>query len=67
MNRKYIENYLGITDNENKDYKKKVVAEYNAFKKKYPNLGLALTEDLGLYVPYSRIVETGAYITAFEN
>lgn len=66
MNRKQIEDYLGITDNEDFDYKNKVIAEYKTMKQRYPKYENALIEDLGVYIPYSRIIATGEYIAVFE-
>lgn len=66
MNKTQIEHYFGITDNEDINYKAQVIAEYEEMKPKYPNLEFALTEDLGVYVPYNEIVATGNYISAFR-
>ena len=66
MNRNELEDYLGITDNENRSYKNAVIADYRNIKKLYPNCEYALTEDLGLYIEYDEIVASGKYITAFR-
>lgn len=65
IDREKIEHYLGITDNTDTKYKDKVIAEYEEMKQRYPNCEYALTEDLGIYIPYTEIVATGKYISVF--
>lgn len=65
MNIREIEHYLGITDNDNDEYKENVVAEYREMKQQYPDLEFALTDDLGVYIHNAEIVKSGKYISAF--
>lgn len=53
-----IENYLGITDNDNQNYKEQVICEYLKLKELYQNYEMGLHEDLIIY--------QGEYITVFK-
>ena len=68
--RNEIEHYLGITDNEDKAYKNECVGEFIRLQKKYYNNHKAescLISDLGIYIPYSKILEQGKLIAVFEE
>ena len=66
--KKDIEHYLGITDNEDRAYKNKCIAEFKQFQKKYTDndkVETCLIGDLGIYIPYSEIIEQGELVAVF--
>lgn len=68
MKRIDIEDYLGITDNDDNEYKNNAVEEYKELKRLYgkrKNIEFGCNEDMGIYLDYSKIIYRGKYITAF--
>lgn len=66
-----IEDYLGITDNEDMQYKFNVIAEYKNFERIYKNkqIEMCLVEDVGTYIDIndSDIYECGKYIAVYRK
>ena len=63
-----IEEYLGIVDNPDPLYRELTVRNYKELKQKYSGnakVDFALTEDLGLYIPYEKVIETCGNVSAF--
>ena len=63
-----IEEYLGIVDNPDPMYRELTVRNYEELKQKYSDdvgVDFALTEDLGLYIPYEKVIETCGNVSAF--
>lgn len=63
-----IEEYLGIADNPDPMYRELTVRNYKELKQKYSSdvkVDFALTEDLGLYIPYEKVIETCGNVSAF--
>ena len=64
--RKEIEEYLGITDCAGgRAYNNKCVAEFKRLQKKYADNEQAescLISDLGIYIPYTEIIEQGELV-----
>ena len=63
-----IEEYLGIVDNPDPMYRELTVRNYKELKQKYSGdvkVDFALTEDLGLYIPYEKVIETCGNVSAF--
>lgn len=68
--RQEIELYLGITDNEDRTYKNKCIAEFERMAEKYAGderVEFCLIEDLGVWIEYTEIVERGELVVAFIN
>lgn len=65
----FINNYLGITDNLDYNYKKEVKNEFVKFLKKYNNrlseIEMALKEDIGVYLDSMSIIEEGKFISVY--
>lgn len=65
----FINNYLGITDNLNYNYKKEVKNEFVKFLKKYntrlSEIEMALKEDIGVYLDSMSIIEEGKFISVY--
>lgn len=68
-NRDEIEHYLGITDNEDMEYKNRAVEDYTFLFEKYKDdtrdIEYGLIEDMGLYLPYTEIIEKSKLVCAF--
>lgn len=67
MTRKEAEQYLGISDNENKAYKDICVSELKRLQMKYAgikNVAFWLIDDLGIYVKPTKIIEQGEFVAA---
>lgn len=63
-----IEEYLGIVDNPDPMYRELTVRNYKELEQKYSGdakVDFALTEDLGLYIPYEKVIETCGNVSAF--
>ena len=63
-----IEEYLGIIDNPDPMYRELTVRNYKELEERYapnPEVDFALTEDLGLYIPYEKVIETCGNVSAF--
>ena len=68
---KEIQDYLGITDNQDVKYKMEVVTEYRSFKNIYSgkNVEMCLIEDIGTYIDVDDkdIFEYGKYIAVYRG
>lgn len=68
---KEIQDYLGITDNQDVKYKMKVIAEYKKFKKIYSgkDVEMCLIEDIGTYIDVNDkdVFEYGKYIAVYRR
>lgn len=70
LNIKEIEDYLGITDNEDLNYKESVIADYLALYEKYStneNIEYALCDDLGVYIFPIEIIEKIGHVVAIKE
>ena len=69
LSRQEIEHYLGITDNEDRDYKNRAVEDYKTLFEKYKNdsrdIEYGLIEDMGVYLSYTEIIEKSKMVCAF--
>ena len=65
----FINNYLGITDNLDYNYKKEVKTEFVKFLKKYntrlSEIEMALKEDIGVYLDSMLIIEEGKFVSVY--